>query len=167
MAPQRRWAAVFSRDGLEPRPDPHPASALGVVDGLMFCSSILPWRGCGAGEPWGEGNHAARTGRTVTTLLEALPDQDLVWGGDFNHALDGREYAGSIGGRRSISVALEALGLTTPTTDLPHQIETLLSIDHLAVPGGWAVTSAERVSAVRESGRLSDHDAYVVECRPG
>ena len=96
-------------------------------------------------------------------MLEALPEQGLVWGGDFNHALEGREYAGSIGGRRSVLGALETLGVTAPTTRLPHQIDTLLSIDHIAVPRGWAVSSAEHVSALLGSGRLSDHDAYVVD----
>jgi endonuclease/exonuclease/phosphatase family metal-dependent hydrolase len=99
-------------------------------------------------------------------LLETLPEQDLVWGGDFNHALEGREYAGGIGGRRSLMSALEALGLTAPTSQLPHQIDTLRSIDHVAVPRSWVVTSAERISAVAEAGRLSDHDAYVVDVQP-
>ncbi len=163
MAPKRRWAGVFSRAGVEPRPDPHPASALAMVGGVGFCSSVLPWRGCGPGEPWGEGNHAARTARAVSTLLSTLPAHDLVWGGDFNHALEGHEYAGSIAGRRSVQGALETLGLDAPTASLPHLIDTLLSIDHIAVPRGWTVTSTERVSSVVEAGRLSDHDAYVVE----
>jgi hypothetical protein len=162
MAPRRRWAAVYSRGGLEPQPDPHPASALAVVDGIAFCSSVLPWRSCGY-EPWGEGNHAARTERAVATLLESLPRDRLIWGGDFNHALEGREYAGSRGGRRSIMSALDALALTVPTAALPHQISSLLSIDHVAVPQASTVHVAERVSAVIGEGRLSDHDAYVVE----
>jgi hypothetical protein len=165
MAPKRRWAGVYSRRGLEPRPDPHPASALAVVAGIAFCSSVLPWRGCGY-EPWGEGNHAARTERAVATLLESLPRDRLVWGGDFNHALEGREYAGSKGGRRAVVEALRARALTAPTTSLPHQIDTILSIDHIAVPTDWVVATVEHVSALTAAGRLSDHDAYVVEVQP-
>jgi hypothetical protein len=134
MAPRHRWAGVFSRTEQVPLPDPHPASAMARTGGLTFCSSILPWRGCGGRKPWGEGNHAAKTEKTVEALLQHLPNQELVWGGDFNHALVGREYAGSKGGRVFVAHALDGLGLTASTTDLPHQIEDLLSIDHIATP---------------------------------
>ncbi len=63
-------------------------------------------------------------------LAARLPSTDHVWGGDFTHAMTGREWAGSIIGRASITSALDTLGLTVPTTDLPGQIATLLSIDH-------------------------------------
>jgi hypothetical protein len=49
-----------------------------------------------------------------------------------------------------------------PTAELPHPIEGLLSIDHVAVPSG-TVASATRVEAIHEATRLSDHDAYVVD----
>ena len=123
MAPRRRWAGVLSRTDLIALPDPHPASAVARIGGLTFCSSILPWRGCGGGEPWGEGNHATKTERTIEALLQYLPHKDLVWGGDFNHALEGREYAGSKGGRASIAQALIDLDLVAPTTHLTHQLE--------------------------------------------
>ncbi len=165
MAPRRRWAGVLSRTDLIALPDPHPASAVARIGGLTFCSSILPWRGCGGGEPWGEGNHATKTEKTIEALLQYLPHKDLVWGGDFNHALEGREYAGSKGGRASIAQALIDLDLVAPTTHLTHQLEELLSIDHIAVPRTRTAVPAERVSALLESGRLSDHDGYVVELR--
>ena len=43
--------------------------------------------------------HAGRTGFALKTLLAHLPRQQLVWGGDWNHALSGTESAGSLGGR--------------------------------------------------------------------
>ena len=163
MAPKRRWAGVFSRQGLTPLPDPHPASAMARVDGLTFCSSILPWRSCGNRDPWHEGPHALKTERTIDALLQALPTTDLVWGGDWNHALRGREWSGSQGGRTSIIDAVAKLNLQVPTTDLPHQIDGLLSIDHIAVPATAQVVAATRVSARQGAARLSDHDAYVVQ----
>jgi hypothetical protein len=166
MAAKRRWAGIFSRSGLEPLPDPHPASVLGIVDGVASCCSVLPWRSCGSGDTWGDGNHAAKTERCVATLGAALPRSGLVWGGDFNHALDGAEHAGSKGGRRAVVGALDTWGLTAPTTSLPHQIDTILSIDHVAVPTGWTATSVEHISALTPTGRLSDHDAYVVQAQP-
>ncbi len=85
-----------------------------------------------------------------------------MWGGDWNHALTGKEYAGSMGGRRAVVAALESLGLEATTTNLPHAIDGLLSIDHVAVPDGIQAM-ASRIVVDCEGRRLSDHDAYVVE----
>ncbi len=71
----------------------------------------------------------------MAELVENLRGvESLVWGGDWNHAMTGREYAGSIGGRRAILGAVEQLGLEVPTAGLPHAIDGLLTIDHIAVP---------------------------------
>ena len=82
--------------------------------------------------------------------------------GDWNHALKGKEYAGSAGGRAAITSALDELGLVVPTAELPHRIDGLLSIDHIAVPKEIA-GEPTRVVAAKGDKRLSDHDAYVVE----
>ncbi len=132
------------------------------VEGLTYCSSILPWRSCGSRPPWIEGSHGDKTEHAVAGLLTALPTSRLVWGGDWNHALRGREWSGSKRGRANILDALAALQLQAPTADLPHQIEGLLTIDHIAVPGDAVVKEAERHSALLHLARLSDHDAYVV-----
>lgn len=169
MAEGRRWAAVLSRTELAGLPDPHPASAMAHVNGMTFCSSILPWRACGSNDPWIPGPHSAKTEHALQSLLGELQTSGLVWGGDWNHALRETEYAGSKAGRRHLLDALSKLNLQTPTTDLPHQIDGLLSIDHVAIPMDATVSSAQRVSALLQRGRLSDHDAYVVElgaCRP-
>jgi hypothetical protein len=131
--------------------------------GRLFCSSILPWKGSGGDPPWVGDRHVDRTGVAVDTLLAALPTTGLVWGGDWNHAMAGREYAGGIVGRAHLTEAVEKLGLQVPTTQLAHRIPGLLSIDHIAVPVTAAVVSADRLSAQADGRRLSDHDAYVVE----
>lgn len=167
MASRRRWAAVGSTSPLKALPDPHAASAAAEINGVVFCSSILPWRSCGRGPTWGEGSLTDRTSRAVEQIVGNLPDQPVVWGGDWNHALTGREFGGSVGGRRAIRTATEMLDLTVLTADLPHRLEDLLSIDHVAVPAAWTVTSADRIVAVDRAGkRLSDHDAYVVDVIP-
>jgi endonuclease/exonuclease/phosphatase family metal-dependent hydrolase len=165
MAPRRRWAGVASRSTLTPLPDPHPASAMAVVDGWTCCSSILPWKGAGRREPWQGARHAEWTEACVATLLANLPTDRLIWGGDWNHALSDREWAGSIAGRAAIHAVLSKLNLDVPTADLPHRIEGLLSIDHIAVPPEEAVVEASAVDASQDGRRLSDHDAYVVEIR--
>lgn len=159
MAPKRWWAAVASRTGLSVLPDPHVASASATVNDWTWCSSVLPWRGCGP-DAWGSGNHAAMTARALDELAAALPVGDLVWGGDWNHALTGREYAGSRAGRSSLLAAVDKLGLTVATTHQPQAIEALLSIDHIAVPERVEVADVRRVSAAVDGRRLSDHDAY-------
>lgn len=159
MAPRRRWAGVWSRSPLTPLPDPHGATAMVEIDGLRICSSVLPWRSCGGQAPWAGATTEERTGNAVAAIVAAEPD---VWGGDFNHALDGREYAGSMGGRRHITEAMAHLDLVAPTQSAPHQIDGLLSIDHIAVPPSWR-TTVEHFTALTPDGRLSDHDAYVIE----
>ena len=62
-----------------------------------------------------------------------------------------------------IEAALDTFGLQVPTRDLPHRIDGIASIDHIAVPRGATVVKATRVPAVGPDGRLSDHDAYVVK----
>lgn len=158
MAPRRTWAAIFARCALTERSEPHPASVAARLDGLLLCSTVLPWRGCGSNPPWEGTTHAEKTERALARALSALPDGDLVWGGDWNHALTGPEHAGSKAGRRALLDAIRARDLHAPTGSLPHRLGTCLSIDHIAVPQGWRA-AARHVPV----GRLSDHDAYVVD----
>lgn len=162
MRPKVSWASVLSLKPLRALPDPHPATAAAEGLGFTWCSSVLPWRSCGADSVWTGGNHAERTQAAVVELMSALGPGPLVWGGDWNHALSGREHAGSMAGRRSIEDALRNRDLEVATAPLPHALDGLLSIDHIAVPRG-ASTTANRIKAVAGTVRLSDHDAYLVE----
>ncbi len=163
MAARRRWAGIASRLPMASLPDPHPASAAAQVGATTFVSSILPWRGCQSRAPWVGAKHADKTAQTVDDLLLHLRPADvLVWGGDWNHALSGKEYAGSLSGRKLVLDGVDQLDLSVLTADLPHPIDGLLSIDHIAVPRGTA-TSASRIPAEHDGKRLSDHDAYMVE----
>ena len=160
MAPERRWAAIASRLSMSPQLDPHGATAMVELGGLRVCSSILPWRSCGTRDPWVGVTTAAKTIAAVAAVEASAP---TVWGGDWNHALSGREWTGSVAGRRSLLAAVDRLELQVPTASSPHQIEDLLSIDHIAVPKSWHVIATHRHRAfVGETG-ISDNDAYVVE----
>jgi hypothetical protein len=163
MATRRHWAGIFSRAELQPIPDPHPASAAALAFGLYWCSSILPWRSCGS-VPWGEGTSNEKTSKALDQLLGSLPQSGLVWGGDWNHAMNGREYTGSVAGRTAIKAALVGLQLTLPTAQAPHRVADLLSIDHIAVPESATIHSTTRIVAQDHSAnRLSDHDAYAID----
>jgi hypothetical protein len=158
MASKRRWAAVLSRDGFVALADPHPASAAVAIGETTYCASVLPWRGCGSNPPWVGARHVDKTTAAVNDIDAALPAGRLVWGGDWNHALSGREWAGSAGGRAALTGLLERRELQVPTALLPHRIDGLLSIDHIALDRTTTVRTADRFEAVG----LSDHDGYTV-----
>lgn len=163
MATGRRWAGVFSRIGLTTLPDPHPTSNLAQVGELTFCSSVLPWRSCGSDEPWTVGSLADRTRHVVDQLVRELPSGSLVWGGDWNHALEGPELSGSREGRECLTQALGKLNLRAPTSALCGRRPGMNTIDHIAVPASEQVDAVTHRSAVVGTRALSDHDAYVVE----
>lgn len=134
------------------------------IEGVSFCASILPWRSCGSRVPWVGSTTGEKTAEAVAAIESARP---TVWGGDWNHAVSGPEWAGSKAGRRAILDAIDRLDLQIPTADSPHQMDGLLSIDHIAVPASWSVVAAERHRAFVDGRRISDHDAYVIEVDPG
>jgi hypothetical protein len=88
-------------------------------------------------------------------------EDELVWGGDWNQALHGKETAGSLGGRQHLLALLDRLGLTVPTASLSHRIDGLPAIDHIALRN--PTRDATRVVASIGESRLRDHDAYIVE----
>jgi hypothetical protein len=127
---------------------------------MRVASSVLPWRSCGGELPWVGADQASRTTAAVTAIEAANP---VIWGGDWNHELAGRIYAGSVDGRARILQALDILGLDVATARAPHRLPEATSIAHVGVPVFWSVDSLERVSAVVGGIELSDHDAYVVD----
>ena len=167
MTEAKSWAAVWSRGDAAPSPSPHPAAATAVVHGVLYCSCVLPWRSARASwPPEDAGDVAAMTAAALARLSYALSGApgSVVWGGDWNHALAGREYVGSIAGRKAILRLRDELRLQVPTEHLPHAKPGVVSIDHIAVPTDWRVTDRRRIVAFADRKRLSDHDAYVVDC---
>jgi hypothetical protein len=167
MTKAKVWAAVWCKGGAAPLLSPHPAAATARRDGVLLCSCILPWRAARAWWPAEDtGDVAAMTGAALARLrtgLLAAPGS-VVWGGDWNHALHEREYAGTHNGRGLIGKLVTELGLKVPTEHLVHAKPGLLSIDHVAIPIAWDFTACRRVVAAVAGKRLSDHDAYIVDC---
>jgi hypothetical protein len=132
----RAWAAVWSAGRHVPVASPHPAAAAAVVDGVLLCSCVLPWRGAGGHWP-GDGDTAARTRDALDAIAPVLGSHDgpVVWGGDWNHALAGPETAGSLAGRAAIDALARRLGLRVATAGLPHRLGGWQrTIDHIAAP---------------------------------
>lgn len=159
MGPRKTWASIFSVVDNIPRPDPHRATAMADCGGLRFMSSVLPWRSCGA--EW-EGSTLAEKMRVTLTSLREHIDETTIWGGDWNQALEGRDYVGSLDGRKEILQLVNDAQLSVPTSALGSASNGHRSIDHIAVPITWDVFGAHRLEAAIEGHRLSDHDAYVV-----
>ena len=167
MTEAKAWAAVWSTGDVDKSLSPHPAAATAVLDGVLYCSCVLPWR---SARPWwpaeDTGDVAAMTTAALARLRTGLlaARGAVVWGGDWNHALREREYAGTNDGRKLIGKLVTELRLRVPTEHLAHATPGLLSIDHIAVPIGWDFTACQRVVAAVAGKRLSDHDAYIVDC---
>jgi hypothetical protein len=161
----KAFAAVWSREEATAAPRPHPASAAAVRDGVLLCSSVLPWRSARPSWPDRADDLAGIILATLSQLRAGLTTfaGPVVWGGDWNQTLTG-PCAGTRQGRRLTEELVGDLCLQVPTRDLPHATAGLSSIDHVAVPAEWRVTDRRRVAATRGGSRLSDHDAYVVEC---
>ena len=96
--------------------------------------------------------------------MTTLPVGDLVWGGDWNHAMHGGEYSGSLAGRTAIQNVLAGHRLKVATHRSPHRMSGLFTIDHIAVPETAQILTVNPVIPEDVRGhQLSDHDAYTAE----
>ena len=163
MARGQHWAAILSKQPIIRLPDPHEASAAALINGITYCSMILPWSGCTAfpPTPWVGTTLGDMARPAIHQLKTLLPKSKTVWGGDWNQNLAGGwQNVGSSSMRGLIDCARSLLGLKVPTAELLFQSsESRNTIDHIAVPTQWNVRNAARISAVG----LSDHDAYIID----
>lgn len=159
------WSAVWSATGLETSEPCHPAAACARVGDLLVCSSVLPWRNSAPFSDEAGDSVASITRAAIAGARDALAgEHDVIWGGGWNHGLHERENVGTLIGRRGILALIDELGLQTPTARLPNSIAGLFTTDHIAVPERWELQDASRVIAQSGGRRLTDSDAYVVEC---
>ena len=164
MQATKSWAAIWG-EGAVSAPRAHAAAACAHFDGTFICCAVLPWRGAGRYWPGAESGVAAMTEEALLQLRRPMIAQKgpVIWGGDWNHSLQGTERVGSASGRTAIMGLLDELELQVPTSAEPHREVGLSSIDHIGVPRKWQVTGTSRRVAADVGGRLSDHDAYVVD----
>lgn len=157
------WSAIVSRVGLTPLPDPHPASAAAVIDGVSVISSVMPWPRAVDLWPWGSTNHTERMAETAEGLSEKVGRGATIWGGDWNTPLTGNIAGFTRAAQVALLDVLRGTPLQVPTINLPAKNGLQTSIDHIAVPKAWSILAVARV----QTGKLSDHDAYWVDVDPG
>ena len=89
----KQWAAIATGRDASALTATHPATAAARIGSTTYASSILPWAGSGGAAPWSGANHADRMANALAALEPFFAAQDgLVWGGDWNQALEGTEY---------------------------------------------------------------------------
>ena len=162
----RHWLAILSLKSLEKQKDPHPTTACAIIDGTTYWSSVLPLRTCGNETPWVGSTHSDKMAAVLSELEPVGPERPgrrLVWGGDWNQALVGKDYAGSTEGRKHLLNSIDRLALHVPTAGLRSQLLDHASIDHTALPQSDFVSRVERIPAKTQTATLSDHDAYIVD----
>jgi hypothetical protein len=154
-------ASCLSTAGpLTPIAKPHPATTAAVIAGTTFVVTVLPWTSA-SGPPWTGTTFTARTVRCLEDLRPFLAGRPrLVWGGDWNHTLQGSLAGQTRAGRDLLEGMLDELGLDAPTRGQPRGTLPMCSIDHIAAAG--PALSVEHHSAAVAGRRLSDHDLYVV-----
>ena len=103
-----------------PMDDPHPASAAALIDGAFVCASVLPWPLVRTSWPWGPTEHQLRVELSLDDLVAAMPNDAIIWGGDWNQPLTGNLAGFSRAARASIVSVLDRLSLQVPTA--PSQV---------------------------------------------
>jgi Endonuclease/Exonuclease/phosphatase family len=169
------WSAIISRWPVEHVTAKHPSLAMAYInhDGEIFLAacSVFPWRGAAEFWPAGDGDvFAERCANTLDAhaaeICEARCGLPVVWGGDFNRALSGRDFVGSDVGRDALCTAFANLGLRAVTGEAAGQVLPHQSIDHIAIPRVWNSGDVEVQRPEFDGRPLSDHPSYVVSVEP-
>jgi hypothetical protein len=156
------YAAVAAREELEMEQLSTPAvtSAAARIGAITFVSTVLPWTQAPS-PPYVGATQADQVEQAVDELVPWLKDQEeLVWGGDWNHPLHPPLTGFTVRGRDRLMRAAVELGLTVHTeTELaqPTRNGRCHAIDHIA-----SRHPRQRVEVV-DGAPHSTHDAYVVE----
>jgi hypothetical protein len=165
------YAAVWAATGAEQRPEIHDAAALARVGAIRACSCMFA-----SGEtvyrdwpdPGFDRSTVLRGGLERLRAGLGSGTGELVLGGQWSQELDGEDVLGTPDSRQMIGALLDELDLQVPTATLPRiGDDGGRSVQHVAVPRAWTVTSATHlVAEIEGHARGSRHDVYVVEVEP-
>jgi endonuclease/exonuclease/phosphatase family metal-dependent hydrolase len=143
---------------------------------VLAASTVLPWRGVTT--HWRkilnrEMSYAEVFSYVLDYMVQRIEKErrlgeSVIWGGDFNQGLSGRDYVGTHLGRAALRAGFDRLGLQVPTQDLPALIKNHPAIDHIAVPWDWSIVAPPAIRRPLRNGKpLSDHGLYLVETTNG
>jgi endonuclease/exonuclease/phosphatase family metal-dependent hydrolase len=173
------WVAIVG-DGLVEAEPAVPFEGLATVGRLpratpptTVVGAVLPWLNAPAQAP--ELRHGRETSfQMFKRLLESqadvvrdvrlrYPDDLVVWAGDFNQTLTGRQQGGGSAARRgALRDCLGALGLAAWNAEAPHACLPLHAIDLICGPTDRSPSLLNVLWPKVGVGPLSDHAGYLV-----
>lgn len=186
MSPLRRagpggeeaWVAIVGRSvepvALDVPYERTAVAARASIDGasVIVYGAVLPWLAITNHAPElvrdGEDSFAA----FKRVLAEQASDivalrrrygEPVVWAGDFNQSVSGRNAGGSNERRALLIETLASLGMTAWNGEAAHAQSGLCSVDLICGPAACPLTAQGRIDPARDGVTLSDHAGYWVE----
>jgi hypothetical protein len=173
------WVAIVGTC-VEPVPLDIPFARMAVaatarVDDVPFLiyGSVLPWAFVGRNAP-----ELLRKGETATDAFRRVlreqaadierlgrrhRDHVIIWAGDFNQTVSGRNFGGSVTKREALLAALDGLGLVAWNAAAANADEGMYAIDLICGPGERTTRRQGRIDPTLDGVVMSDHAGYWVE----
>jgi hypothetical protein len=174
------WLAIagpsVSRLDDEPLPfERLSVAALAEPNGVpaVVYGSVLPWRQIVRQAPC-----LVRPNESYATAFQRIlaaqvadvvrfrlrfPDRMIIWAGDFNQSLVGRNLTGSKRAREQLSSALKRLDLVAWNSNAPHSSPDMCAVDLVCGPNVYRIPRIDLIPTHHAGRRLSDHVGYVVQ----
>lgn len=172
------WVAVVG-SAVEPVDLDVPYERLSVVARttiagrtVIVYGAVLPWLSVKHHAPY-----VARTGESALEVFERVLaehaadvaelrrryDAPVIWAGDFNQSLVGRNSAGSAVRRAALAKSLANLGLTAWNEAAAHARRGMCAIDLICGPKEYKPIRQGRIHPILRGIAMSDHAGYWVE----
>lgn len=95
--------------------------------------------------------------------LRRLYDLPVLWMGDFNQSVSGKNFGGSNDRRDLLNKTLESLGMSAWNGEAAHAMSDLCAVDLICGPHECVVTEQGRIDPVQGKLTMSDHAGYWIE----
>ena len=99
----------------------------------------------------------------IGQLRQQFPKHVVIWAGDFNQTLSGRNQGGSAAKREALLRAIDKLGLKAWNAGAAHAADGLHAIDLICGPREVAINRQGRIDPVLDGVTMTDHAGYWVE----
>lgn len=95
--------------------------------------------------------------------LRRLYDMPVLWVGDFNQSVSGKNFGGSNERRNLLNKTLESLGMIAWNCEAAHAMSGLYAVDLICGPKDCDVTEQGRIDPMQGKLTMSDHAGYWIE----